>query len=322
MSPITTLLLCAAVIVGFYLLVDSLIFIISNSGNRGQARMKRRLAMNRAAAAAQMAIDKIAREENPRATRKYSLNDYVDELLRRAGSATPRDHVYVSMGIFAITSFVALLIFGTGVPIIVRLIAAVIAGFMIPLMQLRGQATKRLAKFVDQFPDSIDLIVRSLRIGHPLGTALQAIAKEMPAPTGPEFEIVARQITYGKTPAEAIEALAARTPSPDVRFFSVAVQIHHEAGGNLGDILAGLSKIIRSRFQLFRKVKALTAEGRFSAYFLSIFPVGMIFAMNALQPGYYQKVADYELFPQLVSLTFVLLIINVFAMRMITKLEV
>jgi tight adherence protein B len=71
-----------------------------------------------------------------------------------------------------------------------------------------------------------------------------------------------------------------------------------------------------------RKVKALTAEGRFSAYFLSAFPLVMIFAMNILQPGYYDKVADYAFFPQLVAITAILLVINVGAMRIMTKLEV
>src|SRR5262249_35860153 len=129
-------------------------------------------------------------------------------------------------------------------------------------------------------------------------------------------------ITYGKTPAEAVNLLAQRMPTPDIRFFSVAVQIQHESGGSLGDILSGLAKIIRARFQLFRKVKALTAEGRFSAYFLSAFPVVMIVAMNALQPGYYDKVSDYQFFPHAVSLTVVLLVVNVVMMRMMTKLEV
>jgi tight adherence protein B len=144
----------------------------------------------------------------------------------------------------------------------------------------------------------------------------------MPAPTGPEFEIVARQIVYGKTPAQAISLLADRMPSPDLRFFSVAVQIHTETGGNLGDILSGLARIIRSRFQLFRKVRALTAEGRFSAYFLSAFPAVVIIAMNALQPGYYEKVADFQYFPHLVAITAFLLVINIGAMRMMTRLEV
>jgi tight adherence protein B len=306
------------VVLGFFLLIDSLIYIAANSGDRGESRRRRRLALS--AAMADRAIEQIARDEKP--VRKLSLNDYIDNLLQRAGSTTKREHVYVSMGVFAITAFVALLFAASAVPMAARIGIAIVVGIVLPIFSLKSQASKRLVKFLDQFPDSIDLIVRSLRIGHPLATSLQAIAKEMPSPTGPEFEIVARQITYGKTPAEAIEALAERAPSPDVRFFSVAVQIHHEAGGNLGEILAGLSKIIRARFQLFRKIKALTAEGRFSAYFLSAFPVVMIFAMNALQPGYYQKVQDFALFPYLVSVTFILLVVNVVAMRMITKIEV
>jgi tight adherence protein B len=320
MNMFVTLLLCGAVILGFFLLIDGLIYLIANSGDRGESRRKRRLATDRAAAAAELAIEKIARQDRP--LRKLSFNDYIDGLLARAGSKTPRDHIYVSMGLYAIACAIVLLVAGSGVPIVLRIVVALVFGVMFPIVQLKGQATKRLANFIDQFPDALDLVVRSLRIGHPLATALQTIAREMPAPTGPEFEVVARQITYGKTPAEAIDALAKRMPSPDVRFFSVAVQIHHEAGGNLGDILSGLSKIIRSRFQLFRKVKALTAEGRFSAYFLSAFPAVMIVAMNTMQPGYYEKIADFEFFPHLVGITAALLIANVIAMRMMTKLEV
>jgi tight adherence protein B len=321
MTLFTTLLLCGAVVLGFFFLVDGLIYIVANTGDRGESRRKRRLALDKAAAAAiDKAIEKVAREDKP--VRRFSVNDYIDELHTRAGSKVPRNRVYLAMAAIGLTTFVSLAILAGNVPIAIRVTVALAVGVALPVLRLKGQASKRLALLGDQFPDSLDLIVRSLRIGHPLATALHTIASEMPAPTGPEFEIVARQIVYGKTPAEAVEGLAKRMPTADLRFFSVAVQIHHEAGGNLGDILSGLSKIIRSRFQLFRKVKALTAEGRFSAYFLSLFPVVMIVAMNALQPGYYEKVADYVLFPHLVALTFLLLIVNVFAMRMITKLEV
>jgi tight adherence protein B len=321
MNLFTTLLLSGAVVLGFFLLIDGVIYLIANSGDRGESRRQRRLqATARATAAANNAIERLARDEQ--APKKSSINGYVDDLLSRAGSATPRSHVYIAMALVAGAAFLLLFFAVPSVPLVFRILAAFIAGVFLPIFRLKAAASKRLAMFADQFPDSLDVIVRSLRIGHPLATALQTIAREMPAPTNAEFEIVARQITYGKTPAEAVTALSARMPSPDVRFFAVAVQIHHEAGGNLGEILAGLSKIIRSRFQLFRKVKALTAEGRFSAYFLSGFPVGMIFAMNLLQPGYYEKVADFELFPHLVALTFFLLLVNVIAMRMMTKLEV
>ena len=119
--------------------------------------------------------------------------------------------------------------------------------------------------------------------------------KRTARPDRGRVRIAARQVTYGKTPPEAVTALANRVDLPDVRFFAVAVQIHHEAGGNLAEILSASQKSFRSRFQLFRKVHALTVEGRFSAWFLSIFPVGMAFVMNGMQPGYYEKVSDFPI---------------------------
>src|SRR5689334_22512290 len=107
MTLFTTLLLCGAVVLGFFLLIDSLIYIAANSGDRGESRRRRRLALEKAAALANRAIEQIAREDRP--VRKFSVNDYIDDLLQRAGSSTKREHVYVSMGVFAITAFVALL---------------------------------------------------------------------------------------------------------------------------------------------------------------------------------------------------------------------
>jgi tight adherence protein B len=320
MNLFVTLILCGAVVFGFFLLVDGLIYIIANTGDRGESRRMRRLALKKKSQAdAEFAIEQLAREEKPKRT--LSINDYVDELIALSGSAMPRNRVFLGMAIVGVTTFIALLLFAGNVPLIFRFLFAGAFGVVLPILRLKGQASNRVKMMGDQFPDTLDLIVRSLRIGHPLSMALQTVAREMPAPTGPEFEVVARQIIYGKTPTEAIDALAQRMPSPDIRFFSVAIRIHHEAGGNLSDILSGLAKIIRARFQLFRKVKALTAEGRFSAYFLSAFPIVMIVAMNARQPGYYDKVADYPFFPQLVVITGILLLINVVAMRIMTRLD-
>lgn len=320
MNLFVTLILCGFVIFGFFLLVDGLIYIIANTGDRGESRRLRRLALNKKAQReVESAFERLAREERP--VRKLSLNDYIDSLIAQTGAPMPRSRVYLQMGLVAAVAFVALLVVAWNVPIAVRVAIAAVIGVAFPILRLKSRANKRVEAFTDQFPDTLDLIVRSLRIGHPLTMALQTVSREMPAPTGQEFEIVSRQIVYGKTPSEAISLLADRMPSPDLRFFSVAVQVQAETGGNLSDILSGLAKIIRSRFQLLRKVRALTAEGRFSAYFLSAFPAVVIVAMNALQPGYYDKVADYELFPHLVGVTAFLLIINIGAMRMMTRLE-
>lgn len=318
MTLLETLLLVGAAALGFFLLIDSTLYLVANTGDRGLSRRNRRLAIAKAEAA-DARIEALAREPISAAS---NIGRFLDKLLIGADANYSRTRVYIVMAVIAATTLVAMMFFVRWLPLALQIILAAGVGIALPIMQLKSKGKARLLKFDDQFPDALDLIVRSLRIGHPLATSLQTIAREAPAPTNAEFAIASRQVTYGRTPAEAIDELARRIPSPDVRFFSVAVQIHQESGGNLGDILAGLSKIIRARFQLFRKVRALTAEGRFSAYFLSSFPVGMIFAMNALQPGYYEKVADFALFPHLVGVTVFLLFVNVIAMRMITKLEV
>lgn len=318
MNMFSMLLITGLLILGFFLVVDSAIYLFENTGDRGESRRNRRLLAR--AQKSEKRIESVARDEiKPAATQ---IGNMLNELLTASGSNLPRERIFLAMGLVAAASFIAFVVFARWLPVPLQLALSLVIGFIAPILHLKNQATVRRKKFTEQFPEVLDLIVRSLRIGHPLGASLRMVAADLPAPAGPEFEIAARQVTYGRSTAEAIEALAERIDTPDVRFFSVAVQIHNEAGGNLGEILAGLASIIRSRFQLFRKIKALTAEGRFSAYFLSGFPLFMIFGMNALQPDYYAQVADFAYFPHLIAATITLLIINVIAMRLITTIEV
>lgn len=319
MTLLSTLLFFGAAALGFFLLVDGLSYLATNTGDRGESRRQRRLA-GEATVRQDSKIEQIARDDDKRASN--AVDSYVDGLLAAAHSSLSRERIYVMMVGFSSIILLALLVLASWLPLALQTLMAFSLGVAIPVVQLKNKAKARIEKFQEQLPDALDLVVRSLRIGHPLSAALQTIASELPAPLGAEFAIASRQVVYGKTPPEAINALASRIDLQDVRFFAVAVQIHHEAGGNLAEILSGLSKIIRSRFQLFRKIKALTVEGRFSAWFLSLFPIVMIFAMNALQPGYYAKVSDFFWFPHLIALTVFLLVVNVVAMRMMTKLEV
>jgi tight adherence protein B len=317
MTLFMTLLLYGAVAIGFFLLVDGASWLAANSGDRGQSRVNRRLGFGNADP--EEKIERLAREENATAS---SLGGFFQNLIDKAQSRSTPERIYAIIAGLTILVTALLVLFAPHGPLAFKFLLALFIATAIPIFHLKNMARKRVRKIQEQLPDALDLVVRSLRIGHPLSAALQTIANEMPQPLSGEFGIAARQVVYGKTPPEAVGALASRVGLPDLRFFAVAVQIHHEAGGNLAEILAGLSKIIRSRFQLFRKVNALTVEGRFSAWFLSLFPVVMMFAMNMLQPGYYEKVMDYAYFPHLVALTIFLLIINVIAMRMMTKLEV
>jgi tight adherence protein B len=147
--------------------------------------------------------------------------------------------------------------------------------------------TKRLRLLSEQLPAAIDLMVRALRAGHPVVAAIQLAANEMPDPIGTELGIVVDETTYGVELKEALASLAARSKLEDFAFLQVSVSIQSETGGNLAEILGNLGRVIRGRFMLEKKVKALASEGKMSAIILSALPVLMVGGISASNPGYY-----------------------------------
>jgi len=180
----------------------------------------------------------------------------------------------------------------------------------------------RIQKFEEQLPDAIDLIVRSLKIGHPLSGAMSVVGRELPVPISTEFAAAFEKVSYGLEIPDAFSEMAERVPLEDLGYLRMAIQIQQESGGNLVESLAKLSSVIRGRFRMFRKVNALTAEGRFSAWFLSLFPFVLVFIIQLIRPDYYTQVMNAPVFPYLVVATLILLAINVIAMRIITKIKV
>ena len=176
--------------------------------------------------------------------------------------------------------------------------------------------------FEEQLPDAVDLIVRSLRIGHPISSAINIVASEMPDPLGTEFGIIADESAYGMPVTESLDRLAERIEVSDLRFLAVAVNIQTQSGGNLAEILDGLSQVIRARFKLFRKVNAITAEARWSGWFLSLFPVVALFGVQIVEPAYYDKVADHPVFVPGTIAVIVMLVINVIFMRWMVNIKV
>src|SRR5207344_238958 len=150
-------------------------------------------------------------------------------------------------------------------------------------------------KFGAQFPDAIDMIVRSLRAGHPVPIALTIVGKEMPDPIGSEFGIVSDEMTYGSDLETAMRNLYFRVGIDDLPLFVTAVAIQRSTGGNLGEILENLSSVIRDRFKMRRKIRALAAEGRASALILSSLPIGMFAVVNIVSPQFYASVWNEDL---------------------------
>jgi len=177
-------------------------------------------------------------------------------------------------------SLAALGLFGAllaGKSLGIALIVAAVLGIL-PTFYLNFRRARRLKRFETLLPEALDLVGRALRAGHSLSSALQMTGSEMPDPVGEEFRQAFDEINFGISAQEALQNLANRVPSTDLRFFVIAVLIQRETGGNLSEILANISTIIRERLKLFGKVKALSAEGRFSGLVL----IGLPFATAAL----------------------------------------
>ena len=170
--------------------------------------------------------------------------------------------------------------------------ATTLFGPFLVLIFMRGRRRKR---FGAQFPDSIDIIVRSLRAGHPVPIAVNMVAREMPDPIGTEFGIVSDEITYGADLETAMRNLYFRLGQEDLPLFVTAVAIQGSTGGNLGEILENLSKVIRERFKMRRKIRSLAAEGRASALILSSLPIAMFLVVFFMVPDFYGSVWDNSL---------------------------
>jgi tight adherence protein B len=208
----------------------------------------------------------------------------------------------VTLGVAKLALFIA---FGAaitfGAVLIVRgnmleaLGALIFAGIIAPFVGLRYKRSRRQQKFGEQFADAIDIIVRSLKAGHPVPVAVTMVGREMPDPIGTEFGIVSDEITYGADLETAMRSLYFRVGQDDLPLFVTAVAIQGSTGGNLGEILANLSAVIRLRFKMKRKVKALASEARASAMILSSLPIAVFSLIQFVSPEFYGNVWQFDL---------------------------
>jgi tight adherence protein B len=152
-----------------------------------------------------------------------------------------------------------------------------------PYILLKIAEKSYYANFQEQLPEALDLLARAVRSGYALTAGLEIIGNEMSDPIKSEFAAVVDEVNLGLTLKEALYNLCERVPGMDMRFFTIAVLVQKETGGNIAEILDNISRLIRERFQFARQVKALTAEGRYSAGILIALPILMfiyVYFMN------------------------------------------
>lgn len=303
-------------------LVEGLYLVAFGKSISLNSRVNRRLEMLDKGAGREQVLEQLRKEmQLHMKSTQIPLYSILAEKAKKAAIAfTPRQLVMLMIGL-TIVSFIGLSIFTQTEPII-RSILSVGFGIGAVFMWVSHKAKKRIGLLEEQLPDAVELMVRSLRVGHPFVSAIQIVSKEVQDPLATEFGMIADESAYGRDIGEALKEMAERLDMQDLRFLAVAVTIQQQSGGNLAEILAGLAKVIRARFRLFRRVKAITAEAQWSGKFLSGFPLMALVAIQIQDPHYYDEVMDHPYFMPACVIVAVLLTINLIVMRWLTDIKV
>lgn len=169
---------------------------------------------------------------------------------------------------------------------LLMIVAVLVGGFGLPRFALAKLTTRRQKKFTNELANSIDVIVRGIKSGLPLNECLGVIAKESPEPVASEFREVVEQQRVGVSLSEALERLTRRMPLPEVKFLAIVIAIQQQSGGNLAEALSNLSGVLRDRFKMAAKVKALSAEAKASAMILGALPPGVMLMVHSSSPDY------------------------------------
>lgn len=243
----------------------------------------------------------------------------IDELLVQSGELWTIKKFFSLSGLSALVAIVIAFILNLNWSF---LLVIVLLASLLPLFYLIRAKNKRFKKFEEQLPEAIDSICRSLKAGHAFNSAFSLVGEEFPDPIAAEFRITMEENNLGININDAMTNLVKRVPITDLSFFVIAVTIQRETGGNLAEILGNISQVIRERFKLFRHVKVLSAEGRFSAVILGSMPFAMVAFLSFANPEYATLLFHTPDGQYLLKIASVFMIVAILWMRNIIKIRV
>ena len=201
-------------------------------------------------------------------------------------------------------------------------IVAFVVGAASPTCYLMVKKSRRIARFEEQFPEALDLLSRALRAGHAFQTAMGMVADDLKEPVGPEFRKTFDQQNFGLPLRDSLFQLADRIPIMDVRFFTTAVLIQRDTGGNLAEILDGLAHVVRERFRIRREIRTKTAHGRFTGLVLLSLPAGLGVILTIINPDHMGLLFNHRTGHTMIGAAIVMQIVGFLWIRHILDLEV
>ncbi len=318
LSPLIYLSIFGAVL----MLIQGIYLLVFGKSIEHSSKLNRRLDLIEKGRGKKDVMEQLRKERSAH-SKKYSIPIYglIEERARKGNIAFSAKALIGLMVGLSIFSFIMLTLISSA-EIAARAGLAIAFGFGGVFFWVSSKAKKRVNAIEEQLPEAIDLMVRSLRVGHPFGAALAIASDEVSDPLGSELGLISDEVSYGRDAGEAIAEFGERVDLQDIRFLAVAVSIQQKSGGNLAEILDGLSKVVRARFKLFRRVRAITAEAKWSGMFLSGFPIAAMIMIQAIKPDYYDDVKETPLYLPLAVVVCLFLIVNVLYMRKMTDIKV
>ena len=317
-EPIIYALIFLAVLV----LVQGLYLTVFGKSISLNSKVNRRLALLQGGGQREQVLEQLRKEMTQHIkSRQIPIYSILAAKAQKANIAFSPAQLVMVMALMAAIAFVGLTV-GTGTSLPIRIFVSVAMGVGGVFVWINNLANKRMALIEEQLPDAVELMVRSLRVGHPFTSAIAIVASEVPDPLGSEMGMISDEAAYGRDMGESLKAMAERVDMQDMRFLAVAVAIQQQAGGNLAEILDGLAKVIRARFRLFRRVKAITAEAKWSGMFLSGFPILALIMINIIEPNYYDDVKETAVFVPACLVVAAFLIVNIIVMRALVNIKV
>jgi tight adherence protein B len=197
-----------------------------------------------------------------------------------------------------------------------------VLGFFLPRFYVKYRQGKRLKDFNNQLGDAINLLANGLRSGYSLLQAMDAVAREMPPPMSEEFQRVVREIGLGLSNERAMNNMLRRIPSDDLDLMITAVNVQHEVGGNLAEILETISYTIRERIRIKGEIRVLTAQGMISGYVISFLPVGLGLVLFAMNPTYMGEMFKVPCGWAMIAIGVIMTAIGFIAIQKIVNIEV
>ena len=280
----------AIVCIGTLMLSLTIILIFSSHRNKRMKKRRARVKSRGREKSQQEMMKQSLRKVQMQQGDKRTLKEWLRYRLEISSvSLTVRQYAGYNLGVFA--GVTGMLLAVGAAPLLAVLIGFVV-GIGVPHMYLNLRIAGRKKKFLKLFPDAIDLIVRGLRAGLPAPKSMQSVVEEIPEPVSPVFREITEQVALGVPLEKAMADIARRLDMTEFDFFVTCIVLQRETGGNLTEILGNLSEVLRQRYAMKLKVKALSSEARASATIVGSLPFLVFAAVSVMSPDYMTPLYD------------------------------